>query len=118
MSKFTRSAVSNGTRLHQDQKIDPRRGEARRLKDLDYALGDEVGGFDALGEGDRWAVRSAAALLLRLEQLQAAMARGQEVDADLLIRLNSEARRALDAVRKRGDRSVQQEPPGLVLQHT
>ena len=63
LSKFTRSAVSNGTRLHQDRTIDPRGGDARRLRDLVYALGEEVGGFDALGEGDRWAVRSAAALL-------------------------------------------------------
>ena len=46
------------------------------------------------------------------------MARGQEVDADLLIRLNSEARRALDAVRKRGDRSVQQEPRALSCSST
>ena len=35
-------------------------------------------------------VRSAAGLMLRLEQQQAALAAGQDVDPDLLIRLNSE----------------------------
>jgi hypothetical protein len=104
-----RSVVSNG-RLHLNRVADGRTAHARRLKDLIFALGEEVGGFDTLGEGDRWAVRSAAALILRLEQQQAALARGDEVDPDLLIRLNSEARRALDAVRKRDRSSLQSEP--------
>ena len=101
MTGFSRSAVSNGRRLHQDRSIDGRKGAARRFRDLTVSLGADVGGFDSLSEADRGLVRTAAMLALRLEALQADMARGAIVDPDALIRLSSEARRALEMIRGR-----------------
>jgi len=98
---FARSAVSNGTRLHQDGSIDGRTAAARRFRDLTLSLAKEAGGMESLSEGQRALVRSAASLMLRLEQQQAAMAKGEVVDPDLLIRLNSEARRALGMLERR-----------------
>ena len=100
-SVFSRSAISNSRRLHADRKIDGRSAAARRFRDLTVSLSDDLGGFENLREGERAMVRSAAGLMLRLEQQQAALAAGQDVDPDLLIRLNSEARRALGMIRRR-----------------
>src|SRR4051812_34905270 len=108
-SAFSRSAVSNSRRLHADRAIDGRSGAARRFRDLTLSLADDLGGFASLREGERAMVRSAAALMLRLEQQQAALAAGQEVDPDLLIRLNSEARRALEALRRREERGAERD---------
>ena len=43
-------------------------------------------------------------MMLRAEQLQAEIVRGEAVDADTLIRLSSEARRMFATVRKRARR--------------
>jgi hypothetical protein len=89
-SVFSRSAISNSRRLHADRNIDGRSSSARRFRDLTLSLADTLGGFHSLREGERAMVRSAAGLMLRLEQQQAAMAAGHDVNPDLLIRLNSE----------------------------
>jgi hypothetical protein len=46
-------------------------------------------------------VRQAASLIMRGEQLQAAIARGEHVDPDELIRLTNTARRTLAVISKR-----------------
>ncbi len=58
-----------------------------------------------MNETGRALVRSAASLTMRAEQMQAALARGDDVDADELVRVSSEARRALESVRQREPQS-------------
>jgi hypothetical protein len=95
-----RSALTNGTRLH-DGGVDHRSPAARRFKDLTQSFAAPLGGFDSLDETRRALVRSAASLTMHAERLQAALARGDNVDADELVRVSSEARRALESVRQR-----------------
>jgi hypothetical protein len=92
-SKRTRAAVTNRSRLHQ--KTDERSAGSRRFRDLIQAFSANLG---ELSEIDMILVRSAAALTLKSEQLQAAMASGEAVDPDTLIRLSGEARRSLAAI--------------------
>lgn len=95
----TRSAVSNGTRLLEG--VDGRSSPARRFRDLIQSFARDLGGFSRLTEAERALVRQAASLTLRAEQLQAAVVRGEPVDADTLIRLSGEARRLLSSIPKR-----------------
>ena len=84
MSKFTRSAVSNGTRLHQILPTDLRSGaRLAASRTCVWLCATEVGGFDALGEGDRWAAGAQRPSLASESEPAGAMARGQEVDHDL-----------------------------------
>jgi len=90
----TMSAISNGSRLHQ--KADGRSSSARRFRDLVRAFSADLGGN--LSEADMALIRTAAGLTLKSELLQNAMAAGDHVDSDELIRLASTSRRALAAV--------------------
>jgi hypothetical protein len=94
-----RSAVSNGTRLLAG--VDGRSSTARRFRDLIAELTAEAGGAEGLSAADRSAIRQAATIMLRAEQVQAAIVRGEAVDSDTLIRLSSEARRVLAGLRRR-----------------
>ena len=97
-SPTTRAKVTNGTRLLAG--VDGRSATARRFRDLIAEL-TPGGGGEGLAAAERSAIRQAAAMMLRAEQLQAEIVRGEAVDADTLIRLSSEARRILATVRKR-----------------
>jgi hypothetical protein len=55
----------------------------------------------ALSEGDKALIRQAASLTLQCETMQGAIARGEAIDTDALIRLSSEVRRALKGIRNR-----------------
>jgi hypothetical protein len=55
-------------------------------------------GLGVLGPVDQSLIRTAALLSLKLESLEEALASGQPVDSDELIRLASTSRRALQAV--------------------
>jgi hypothetical protein len=90
----TRSAVSNGTRLHA--KADARSASARRFRDLIRAYTDEVG--SDLSESELALVRQAAALTMRAEQMQADIVNGEPVDSDALIRIAGTAKRLLGAI--------------------
>jgi hypothetical protein len=57
-----------------------------------------LGGRTALTALERELVRQAAAMVLRAEQLQAGLVRGEPVDPDELIRVTSEMRRAVKAL--------------------
>ena len=96
-----RSAVSNGTRLLVG--VDGRSALARRFRDLIAELTAEAGGREGLSAAECSAIRQAAAMMLRAEQVQAAIVKGEFVDNDELIRLSGEARRVLAALRKRAD---------------
>ena len=73
---------------------------AQRFRELTKQLAEPLGGLDALNTVEQTMVRSAAALVLRLEQLQEDLAAGENVNPDLLVRLNSEGRRTLTVLRR------------------
>jgi hypothetical protein len=78
---------------------DARTVSARRFKGLVETFTAELGGSDTLSEADKSLICQAATLLLAAERLQVEVVSGAEVDADALVRLNSEARRALGMLR-------------------
>ncbi len=107
-----RSAVSNGKILHANAAgIDGRSHNARRFRDLVRSHEVSLGGN--LSEVDMALVRTAAALTLKSEQLQADLAAGRDVDSDALIRLASTSRRALAAV---SAKAIANKPNGMTLQ--
>ena len=91
-----RSAMSNGSKLITG--ADGRSREARRYRDLWADLTRDLGGN--LSTADMALVRQAAALTLQAELLQAAIVRGEPVDAGELIRLSGEVRRVLRSLRR------------------
>lgn len=109
-SPHIRSAVTNGKRLLAG--VDGRSATARRFRDLIAELTIEAGGGEGLSAAQRSAIRQAAAILLRAEQVQADIVKGEPVDNDVLIRLSGEARRVLAGLRKRAP-----SPPGSLLQN-
>jgi hypothetical protein len=91
-----RSAVTNGKVLHSNAtEIDGRGHGARRFRDLIAAFSSGLG---ELSESDTAMVRTAAALTLKSEQMQADLAAGKEVDATTLIKLAGATRRSLAAI--------------------
>src|ERR1700730_11069533 len=93
-SKRSRSAITNGPRLVQNG--DARSASARRFRDLVAALSADLG--DNLSEADLAMVRTAAGLTLKSELLQADLANGVPVDAEIIIKLAGASRRALAAI--------------------
>jgi hypothetical protein len=108
MSATSRAKVSNGTRLLAG--VDGRSATFRRFRDLVADLIREQG--RELSISEIGLIRSAAALLVRSEELQAAAVRNEDLDGDELIRLTSEARRLLQLLR----RSALPEPEPLTLE--
>jgi hypothetical protein len=96
----TRSKVSNGTRLFAN--ADGRSTSARRFRDLVRSFESEFDGN--LREADRSLIRQAATLLLKSEQMQEAVVRGEPVDSDALIRMASTAKRVLAAISAKSDK--------------
>ena len=94
-----RAKISNGSCWLPG--VDGRSAGARRFRDLSKAFAAELGGLAVLSEPERALVRQAAGLTLQTERLQVAIAKGEKIDPDELIRLSSEARRALNGTRKR-----------------
>lgn len=104
-----RSRVSNGSSLLNG--VDGRRASARRFRDLIADLTrEEFGDSENLSIAELGLLRQAAALTLQAERLQAAVVRGETVNADELVRLSSENRRVLAAMR-RSKRASPPEPP-------
>ena len=96
MTATSKSKVSNGTRLLAG--VDGRSATFRRFRDL---VADLMAEQDRdLSISEIGLIRSAAALLVRSEELQAAAVRNEDLDGDELIRLTSEARRLLHCLRK------------------
>jgi hypothetical protein len=95
-SPASRSKVSNGSALHQN--VDERSSGARRFRDLVAAFSSDLGD---LSEADLALVRTAAALTLKSEQMQAQLAAGEIVDSDALIRLAGTTRRSLASIQAR-----------------
>jgi hypothetical protein len=74
------------------------RAATRRYNNFVARFANELGGWNALNAAARELVRQAAAMMLRSEQLHAAIVRGEQIDPDELIRLSSEGRRVLRAL--------------------
>ncbi len=94
-----RAKISNGSCWLPG--VDGRSAGARRFRDLSKAFAAELGGLAGLSEPERALVRQAAGLTLQTERLQVAIAKGEKIDPDELIRLSSEARRALNGIPRR-----------------
>jgi hypothetical protein len=90
----TRSAVTNGSRLHA-KGIDGRTRDARRFRDLVTSFSESLGGEAALSEADKTLVRNAAALAVKAERMQAAIVKGDDVDLEGLTRLSNCVSRVL-----------------------
>jgi hypothetical protein len=99
--RYSRSGVL------QPDVPDGRSRPARRLRRLADEFASEVG--TPLSPIDRVLVGQAAALALRSEQLQTAIVSGQSADTDEAVRLASESRRILVALKgKAGQRAETQ----------
>jgi hypothetical protein len=105
----TRSAVSNGSRLHQN--VDSRSSSARRYRDIVAAFQAEIGGI--LTEAERGLVKQAATLTLRAEQLAEDVINGKPVDDDQLIRISGTAKRLLGAI---SAKAADRKPTTMTLQ--
>jgi hypothetical protein len=104
----SRSKVSNRSSIHQN--VDARSAGARRFRDLIAAFSADLG--DDLSEADLAMVRTAAALTLKAELMQADLAAGKDVDAETLIKLAGTSRRALAAI---SAKAIDRKPSGLTL---
>lgn len=80
-ARATRSALTNGRRLHL---VRPSGWtvEGRRFQDLVEALTEERGGHDALDTGRREAIRMYALLSVERGRIETDMASGKAVDAE------------------------------------
>jgi len=108
-----RSKVTNGSRRHQKGATDGRSASARRFRDLIAGFAAPYGGEAALTVGEQALVRNAAALTLKLEQMQADAAAGRPVDSEQLTRLANSAARTLASLRK--GREHQMRSPALAV---
>jgi hypothetical protein len=77
-SPRSRSAVSNGKRLHVDPHGDTK--WARRFRDVLVEIVSDLGGPDALSEGQRQLARRATTISLECERLEARAIAGKEID--------------------------------------
>ncbi len=82
VNKKSRSAMTNGARRHlHPEGIDGRSTDARRFKDLIAGFAAPYGGEAVLTVAEQALVRNAAALTLKLEQMQADAVAGRPIDS-------------------------------------
>jgi hypothetical protein len=91
-----RAALTNGSLLPAG--VDGRSATARRFRDLLAQLSREVGNGEALSVREQALIRQAAAIMVRIEALQASIVSGDPVDDDAIVRLSNVAHRLLSAV--------------------
>lgn len=96
-SPRVRSAISNGSRLPGGVSGTSHKG--RRFNDIIHDLTAEMGG--ALTFDEQLRVRIVAGLVMHVEELQAAILRGEPVDSEQLTRESNSAARMLNALRRR-----------------
>ena len=92
-----RSAKSNGSRSFAVGG-DGRAAWARRQRDITEMHIADLGGQDALSEAQLSLCRRTATLEVTLEQLEAAMSEGKDVDLDQYGRLYGHLRRGLETL--------------------
>jgi hypothetical protein len=92
--------TKNG-RMASEQRPRPTElARRRRLNKLVRVLADDLG-YDRVTVAERAALFQLAALNLQVELMQQAIVRGDQIENDELIRLSSEVRRLLNALRRR-----------------
>ena len=99
-SATARSRVSNRSRILPG--VDGRSATARRFRDICRSYELEAGGD--VSEVERDLIRQAAGLVVRGEQMQAALIRGEPVNNDELVRISSTAKRLLETIRAKADK--------------
>ncbi len=104
-----KSAMTNGKRLHATG-IDGRTREARRFRDLIRNFSEFLGGEKALSEADRSLVRTAAALAVQNERLQADAVAGRKVSSEDMTRLANSSARILAVLKGRNPGSAHTSP--------
>jgi hypothetical protein len=105
-SPHVRSAISNGSRLPGGASASS--ADGRRFADIIFDLTAEMGG--ALTTGEELQVRTIAGLIVHVEQLQAAMLRGDPVDSEQLTRVSNSATRALAGLKRSRPAKRAQQP--------
>jgi len=115
-SPTNRSKVTNGVKLLPG--VDGRNVWARRFYDLCASHAQDAGGPDTLSEAQISLIRRAAALEVTLENLEQAMAQGQDVDLDQYSRAAGHLRRILETVGvKRAARDVTPSLSAIIAEH-
>jgi hypothetical protein len=111
--RTARSRVTNGWPFPEG--TDGRSSTARRYRDLisELTREHEQGGERALTGTDLALVRQCAGLMVRCEQEQSRIVRGESANEDALIRMSGEVRRILSALRRRTVTREQNGPVGL-----
>lgn len=84
-------------------RVDMRTIHGRRFRNLVNAFAAELG--NQLTEADKGLIGQIAAMQIKIEGQQAAIVEGRDVDADQVIRLSSEHRRLLSALRTKSARN-------------
>ena len=94
---YSRSRVANGSSLFLPG-VDGRSAIARRFRDIFNAIISDLGGPDAVTEGQTQLCRRAAALSVACEQIEVELAAGNEVPLSGLITATNALRRVLDTL--------------------
>jgi hypothetical protein len=102
-----RSKVGNGTRLLAD--IDYRSPLGRRFREL---VEDYTNEFETASKFDTDLIRLAAGLVMKSEEMTAATVRGENVDADAVIKMAGQLRRVLADLKRRSQSSA---PPAASI---
>lgn len=92
-----RSRVTNGTRTFLPG-AHAHSAPARRMRDLMDAYTNDLGGRDAIGEGQRSLVRMAATMAIEMEMLQAELTKGKPIDPEHLVSTGNALIRCLTAL--------------------
>jgi hypothetical protein len=88
----TRSAVTNGHRLHVRPVGDS--AWSRRFKDLVAEITSDLGGADCLSEGQRQLARRCATIALECEKIEVRAVSGQQIDLETYGQLTDRLGRA------------------------
>jgi hypothetical protein len=93
----TRSAVTNGRRLFVEGG-DGRGPWARRWRDLVELHANDLGGMDSISAAQLALIRRASTIEIELEQLEARLSVGDEVDIEAFARLAGHLRRLFEVL--------------------
>jgi hypothetical protein len=91
-----RSAVTNGRDLLAG--IDGRSLVARRYRDVECTIAQDLGGADQLSEAQLQLIRSAAGLIVLRENLDAATVNGEPIDIGNYCKISNSLNRVLGAI--------------------
>ena len=78
--------------------VDGRSVIARRFRDLVAAIVEDLGGAEAITEGELQLVRRAASLCVQCELLEAEAARGADLEVDSYVKLVNALNRTLGSI--------------------